>query len=426
MALLTPQQQLKLDEIRTKALSIQEQIKQLPKTEAPTSVKEIKKIDGFTIPKVQTYVADPAKAIAGNASVKTLMEQEQERIRMANEADAKKLQENQSFFKDLLSKGGAAEQRQTMEKDLQLTDLQKKINSRLTEAENLAKDYNATKAEKEKIISKYEENLGGALQAGVDMRVMAAEKLYNSRLNQKSADINAHTAVTQALQGNLTDARNYINQAVQDAVADKRDTMNAFIAFNNMNEDVFSRIDSRYANAYKEAMNFATAEYEQELSMKNMIAEYMLKNPEAGIMIGDSLDTARQKLASVSGGIEATADMRNYYLAVDQGYEGTFADWVGKGGSGANYVQVMQDAINSNATPEEAARAAAAVSEADGIPVDQATLSAWTRTAQKLSPVVAPVRETTISAPSGKYMTTSSSVQGPTLTSIWDSLFGGN
>ena len=58
--------------------------------------------------------------------------------------------------------------------------------------------------------------------------------------------------------------------------------------------------------------------------------------------------------------------------------------------SSSNFTDIMQQVIDADGSPEQAAREAAAVSEASGVPVDQKTLNKWTEQARKLKKTPAP------------------------------------
>ncbi len=60
----------------------------------------------------------------------------------------------------------------------------------------------------------------------------------------------------------------------------------------------------------------------------------------------------------------------------------------------SSFTDIMQEVIDKDGTPEQAAREAAAVSEGQGISVDQKTLSAWRNQAKNLKKTVAVLSET--------------------------------
>ena len=96
--------------------------------------------------------------------------------------------------------------------------------------------------------------------------------------------------------------------------------------------------------------------------------------------------------------------------------------------SPSNFVDIMQQVIDADGTPEQAAREAAIASENIGIQVDQKTLNQWIEQAKKLKKtVVAPPPEEAITPSSGFLRTTAQTVQDfiPKVKSFFSNLFGG-
>ncbi len=274
----------------------------LYKAQAPTNASQVTNTSGFQMPNLKPTVGDPASAIAANSSVSALLKQQQELFAAQNERDTKQMETNNSWLKDFLSGPTRQETRQDLEKDMGVKKLQDQITGLITESEALTTDYNDTVAKRDEHVAVLEQNSLGALERGVDSRVADAERFYATKLNQKSSNINAKAAVIQMLNGNLNSARDYINQAVQDFTADKKDRLDAFLTFQQLNSDLLSNIDTRYNTAFQSAITAAQEDYNNTLTEKTTIGELMLtyNAAGAGITLNDSLSDAYRKAGSVT------------------------------------------------------------------------------------------------------------------------------
>ena len=94
---------------------------------------------------------------------------------------------------------------------------------------------------------------------------------------------------------------------------------------------------------------------------QNMVDSLMLSYPDAGIKPSDTIQSAQAKLKNSA---KYNKEIR---IVGNNGGDTSLLD--------SGFVDVLQDAINSGMTPEEAARAAAAISERMGIPVTQKQLT---------------------------------------------------
>lgn len=211
------------------------------------------------------------------------------------------------------------------------------------EIESLTNQYNKLIEAKDSQIAATQDRM--ASMNFINNQTAQIERNAAPQLTRLSADINAKAAVLQALQGNFAEAQKYVNQAVEDATSMNKYNYDIYKANYDMNRDNFERLGDIYTSAYEAKMNLLGAEYERAYQEKTQIAELLLKYPQSGIDIyGDNLMDAYRKAgvaaniaASTStGGYDLTADMRNYLFAVDQGYAGTYADWMGKQGKSAD------------------------------------------------------------------------------------------
>lgn len=248
---------------------------------------------------------------------------------------------------------------------------------RITEIDSLTQDYNATVAARDAQIAQTTDKL--ASMNFINNQTAQINRNAAPLLNQKASNINSKAATMQALQGNFSEALKFANLAVEDAVATYSDKVEAFKTTYNIWSDQLERIDSKYKEAYDAASKIADREYEAAKADKDFVKELMLKNPNAGINIAtDTAESATRKYTAAGGSIQDIVNMNEVNNS---------------GNNSSPFTDVMQAAINQGATPQEAARAAATVSENSGIQVDQKTLNNWTNEAKKMvkQVVAAPV-----------------------------------
>lgn len=165
--------------------------------------------------------------------------------------------------------------------------------ARIAEIESLTTEYNNTKAamENEKLSQVDRLQTTGSIS-----RAQAAiERKYAPTLNRMSANVNAKAATLQALQGNFAEARNFANQAVQDATADVKFKLDSMEVLYNMNQDSINRLDKEYQDALNESRELVVREYENAREDSNFAMELALKYPNAGIRATDSRAEATRK-----------------------------------------------------------------------------------------------------------------------------------
>lgn len=366
----------------------------LAKYPAPTNASLVdSQYTPTTIPTESPYISDIFAATSGMAGLDQMNQFQQKFFEQQLKAQEEQNARNQSLLEKFMgSVQSPLEARAQAIKETGI-DPEKYYAQQaagIKEIEALTNEYNNVVQMKDEQIARSQDKLG--TNNFINNQVAQIERNAAPKLNRISADINAKAATLQALQGNFAEAQKYVNEAVAAATADTKFKYDMFTMVYNQNQDNFDRVQSIYKDAYTSAMAQAQFAYEQQLTDKRAMAELLLKYPTAGIDIySDSLMDAYSKASKVAptgSGESLTADMKNYNAAVATGYEGSFADFLGKGTSTQTsaFVDVMQAAINAGATPAEAAREAADVSEARGIPVDQATIDSWMTLASRLTP----------------------------------------
>lgn len=265
----------------------------------------------------------------------------------------------------------------------------------------LKKEYDTTKATMTAEIQAATDRL--ASTGSISRQQAAIERKYAPTLNRMSAEINAEAAVLEALQGRFNEAQNFVNQAVQDATATTKFNYDMYSTFKTLNEELFEKLDEPYKKAYDSKLRMLEDDYNREKNEKTQVGTLMVNNPQAGIKITDTLDEAYAKIGlkpKMETQIIGSAETGYYSVVLDANgkvIRKTLITGGSGGGSGGNlspYINVMQAAIDSGASPEEAAQAAAAVSSSQGVNVNQSTLSQWVSQARNLKPTPATIPST--------------------------------
>lgn len=257
-------------------------------------------------------------------------------------------QENQSFFDKLTgtNEQSTAQTRQDYEK---LYDTK----SQIAEIKSLQDQYDALNSQMMEDINAQINNY--QTTGSVTRQQAAIEQRYAPKMALLSAQVNSRTAL-------LTDSRDAINQAVQDATADKKFAWEQISYFIENNREDIAKLDKRDQDLLDRAHDERREDYLNAVKRSQDVADWMMDNPElarkAGITTLDSPQSAADKVAAVGGTLNVTN----------------------------SFMDIMQEAINAGATPALAAREAALASENAGIQVDQKTLNEWTDQAMKLVP----------------------------------------
>jgi hypothetical protein len=315
---LTPQ------EVAQNTVAEAEYQKRLGATQVPTNAGQVTSTFSSPIfPNVSPSTGNPTGAIAGttgmNTMLDTLMKQnaDNEQARIAREQT--RATENKTLFDKLMSgtvSPGDARLRAQNETGINPANYFAEEKARIEKINVLTQEYNSVKAQKEAQIAATQDKLGS--MNFINNQTAQIERNAAPKLNQISANINSEAAVLQALQGRFNEAQQYVNQAVQDAVADTKFKFDSFSMFYEMNQDSIERLDSIYKDSFTTAMNIAERQYDQQLKDKTAIGELMISNPQAGISINDTLDQAYAKIGQkpqTSSQIVGSADT-GYKLVV--------------------------------------------------------------------------------------------------------------
>lgn len=139
---------------------------------------------------------------------------------------------------------------------------------------------------------------GGGTTAGTDQAIAQVTRDFNFRLNQQSAVIKTKSALMEARQGNFQEAQTFIKEAVNDATYETRFNLDLFSTFYGRYESQLEKLDSKYNDAVKSALTSAKEAYDTQYEEMTKKGELMIKYPELGITLNESLEDAYGKLAT--------------------------------------------------------------------------------------------------------------------------------
>lgn len=296
----------------------------LPQTGgAPTNANNVSNATGTpTLPYTSpTFgnVSNASASIAGvSSALDTQMKAYQDQLAAAEKQQQKTSNSLLSYLKGAPSQ---SDMRTQGYKDIGIDPTQYFADqkARIAEIDNLTKDYNAQVAAKDQAIAGSYDQL--ASNSFINNRIAQIERNAAPRLNEMSANINAKAATLQALQGNFAQARSFVDQAVQDAVADRKFKVDLYTTMYQMNQDQIDRLDKKYQDAFDKSFQLARDEYQNALDEKKQVGNLMVDNPQAGILITDTLDQAYAKV-----GLKPQPQKGDLFGSSDSGYYERYYD----------------------------------------------------------------------------------------------------
>lgn len=358
---------------------------QLAPPTPPSSASGVTQTPGFNLPSnspTSPNTSDVNGLVAFyNKQFETLQKQQEDYQKQQETAQKAQSEQTKPFLDKLLGSKSPSEVRAgaQAETGVNVKDYFAEEKASLAELEKLNTDYNEQVALKDQAIAGSYGQL--ASNTFINNQIAQIERNAAPRLNQMSANIKSKAAILEAKQGRFEEAQKYVDQAVQDATADVKFNFDLFKTFYDMNQNTIDSLDKKYQDAFKTGLGLAEKAWTTSLDEKKEVGKLMIDSPYAGITLSDDLNSAYRKVSAAGGSLQFRQEQR-----------------LGGGttGGSTNFVDVMQAAIDQGATPEEAARAAAAVSEGTGVQVDQKTLADFTAQARKLklTPVAPPATTT--------------------------------
>lgn len=277
----------------------------------PTSASAVQAVPSLNMPTNSPTLGSITEASAGTQGIAEYLTQTAAATdKRIQELDAEQSKARTGLAQYLTSAPSREELRARAEKETGMVSANvfADLQGRIKEIGALEEQYNSVVAARDNEIARIQEN-GNMTVDGAQVASRAVETKYAIRLNQMSANINARAATLQALQGNYDRAQSYITQAVNDAVADRKDRLQAFSMMYEMNQDTISRLDNRYQDAFKTAISLAQEDYDREFKMKTTLAELQMKYPNSTININGTLDEAFRAIRNSPGGLTPTDDL---------------------------------------------------------------------------------------------------------------------
>lgn len=276
----------------------------VPPAALPSNVSEVNNnVPSVNLPTgVDSTFGNVSNASAATASYQKMLDllfqQQQDYNNQLNTAIAQQQEQSKSFIDSLANRQSAADIRANAfaQAGISVPNYFAEERAKIEEVTALRAEYDKTvaamQAEKDQAIDRM------ATTGFVSRQQAAIERKYAPTLNRMSADINSKVANIQALQGQFQEAQNFVNQAVQDATAEQAYQLQLFTTFYSMNQDIINRLSQNYQNAFNTALQLAQNEYNQAIQDANTVGQLMVSNPQAGISVTDSLQTAYAKVAA--------------------------------------------------------------------------------------------------------------------------------
>jgi hypothetical protein len=283
----------------------------LDQYKVPTSVDQSKSVQTYQTSSTKPTSGDISGATASSTGAKTGLEEYERIAKETQDAEVKRIEaegkKTESLFesvKKTLTSPFKARQDAQAETGIVPKEYFADQKARLAEIDSLSQSYNDLVMQRDKQIAEARGGYGSV--SLMDNRIAQIERNAAPRLNAMSANINAKTAVMQALQGNFREAQTFVNQAVQDATADSKFQFDLFQTTYELNSDLWSRLDKVYGESMKSALDVAKFKYEDAKDVATFAGNAMIKYNSlgAGINITDSKEEVAQKVASVGGDLE--------------------------------------------------------------------------------------------------------------------------
>ena len=187
----------------------------------------------------------------------------------------KQLEGSQASAQDFLSQ--QQEQYKIQEQFNQITNL-------ITEASDISENVNNLIAQRDASLLS-QEGIPGLTVSEVTGRKAVIERQANSRIAAESARLSSKQATIQAIQGNVSMARSFINDAVSAMTFDQQQEVNLLTKFIDINRDTINSLDTKYQNAIQGAMDTANAELSIAREDAQAKMDLVLRAGERGVKL---------------------------------------------------------------------------------------------------------------------------------------------
>lgn len=166
----------------------------------------------------------------------------------------------------------------------------------------------------------------------VDRQVNEISRKYASQKAYKAAELSGEAALLQAYSGNLGEARNLANDAVEAYVYDITQEREDFDNLYNLYGDWIDSLDKESKDILYNARQEIIDEEKNTRTEKMQVMDWMIKYPEAGIKISDTLENSAKKASEWNINnpkTETTTSYKDWTLAGGQSGTGmTYSEWL--------------------------------------------------------------------------------------------------
>lgn len=192
--------------------------------------------------------------------------------------------------------------RRTEEEARGVTELEEKVASQNIKVAQASENLTTLEAEKQSAIQNVETQ--PISRSFKEVQKKRIERDYNTKIAQATAKLSAESAMSEALSGNLTNARNLVNDAIEAYTYDINNEIDRFDSLKSTYSDWVDALDSDEKDALNLAYNELQNERDRITEEKQTVGSLMLEYPNAGITLDDDVDIATKKAGVRAGELE--------------------------------------------------------------------------------------------------------------------------
>ena len=173
------------------------------------------------------------------------------------------------------------------------TQLQKDISTQSANTAAIQEELDKLDLQEQTEIDALETN--AITRGAIDREKAVINRKYASQKALKKADYSIEAAKLAVLQGNYTMAKSAAQDAVDAYTNDYQQNVKTFDIIFSVYSDALKDLDEDEQNVLKTAAKNAQDELDKVTKEKTEVSNLMLEYPNAGINIGDNIDTATKK-----------------------------------------------------------------------------------------------------------------------------------
>ncbi len=150
---------------------------------------------------------------------------------------------------------------------------------------------------------------------GIPLGILALQKdkierQYAARKSAMSAMLGAKSANVAALQGNISLARNLINETIDAKMNDSDQKIQDFKDLYSFNKDIINSLSSDQKDALNAEYKDLSDKADTQRQDLQKVGQLMIDNPKAGVSIDDTFEEAVKKVQRAGGSISARTEAR--------------------------------------------------------------------------------------------------------------------